>query len=443
MRSALILAVLLLAVPCAQAQQIEIPLPGIGPFDVELSPDGSRLYVPQFGQFSPVFVLGTTVAVIDTATDTVVDEITVGLQPQEVAFTLDGTHAFVVNSGSASVSVIDVASGTAVATVPIGVPFATFPFGIAITPDGARATVTSTGGNFDGSEENIFVLDAMPSSPTFGTVIDTIELTGGFTRPAFRDRGREMVVGRGFAGNIFTAPPRITRFAMQQGRNVLLPETVIVPAPGGVHGVEDIAVTANGRYAYVPVFNFTGGTDEVFLADLTMGRVIDIVRLGSGDDSQHGITIDPAGLLVPVTNFSAGTVSVIFTPTNTVVQTITVGALPNEVIFTPDSRRLYVTNQGANSVTAIEFPSSADLVVDLVMTATVDPSIAFLLLDHVRTVQRDPRTLPQLVWFIFQQSQEDRILIGAPKDLDPPGEDLNRVDVKGGGINAGGTSWPR
>jgi YVTN family beta-propeller protein len=49
------------------------------------------------------------------------------------------TFAYVTNRGSNSVSVIDTASNTVVATIPVGA----FPEGVAITPDGTRAYVTN------------------------------------------------------------------------------------------------------------------------------------------------------------------------------------------------------------------------------------------------------------------------------------------------------------
>jgi YVTN family beta-propeller protein len=74
-----------------------------------------------------------TVSVIDTATNTVV--VTLPVSGGLVAITPDGTHAYVANSFrqtsfSGSVSVIDTATNTEVATVPVG----SRAFGVAITP---------------------------------------------------------------------------------------------------------------------------------------------------------------------------------------------------------------------------------------------------------------------------------------------------------------------
>ncbi len=70
------------------------------------------------------------VSVIDTATNTVVATVPVGTNPVGVAITPDGAFACVANFTSNTVSVIDTASNTVVATVPVG----SNPVGVAITP---------------------------------------------------------------------------------------------------------------------------------------------------------------------------------------------------------------------------------------------------------------------------------------------------------------------
>jgi YVTN family beta-propeller protein len=78
--------------------------------------------------------LDDTVSVIETANNTVVATIPVGGECTGVAITPDGTHAYVANLASLTentVSVIDTANNTVVATITVG--FA--PNGVAITPD--------------------------------------------------------------------------------------------------------------------------------------------------------------------------------------------------------------------------------------------------------------------------------------------------------------------
>jgi YVTN family beta-propeller protein/VCBS repeat-containing protein len=71
---------------------------GDGPTDVAVSPDGTRIYTAN--------AFGDTVSVIDTATNTVIDTITVGPDPAFVAVSPDGTLAYVTNFGDDTVSVI-------------------------------------------------------------------------------------------------------------------------------------------------------------------------------------------------------------------------------------------------------------------------------------------------------------------------------------------------
>ena len=76
-------------------------------------PDGSRADVADA-------VLAGAVWVIDTASNTVVATIPVGVGSSGVAITPDGTRAYVTNQISNTVSVIDTTTNTVVVTVPVG-----------------------------------------------------------------------------------------------------------------------------------------------------------------------------------------------------------------------------------------------------------------------------------------------------------------------------------
>src|SRR5690606_22700891 len=95
--------------------------------DLAFSPDGSRLYVGNQSSDS--------VAVVDTATDTVVNTILIEDEPLWVAVSPDGTRAYVANVSS--VSVIDTATNVVIDTLPA--PSAR---GVTVSPDGAYIYVT-------------------------------------------------------------------------------------------------------------------------------------------------------------------------------------------------------------------------------------------------------------------------------------------------------------
>jgi uncharacterized repeat protein (TIGR01451 family) len=92
-------------------------------------------YVPNEGSH--------TVSVIDTASNTVTATIPVGFGPRGAAVTPDGAFVYVANWISGTASVIDTASNTVTATLPVGAN----PGGVDVTPDGAFAYVTNYSSN--------------------------------------------------------------------------------------------------------------------------------------------------------------------------------------------------------------------------------------------------------------------------------------------------------
>jgi YVTN family beta-propeller protein len=103
---------------------------GLAPFDLAVTPDGTRIYVVNFSS--------DTVSVIGTATNTVLATIQGLDQPANVAITPDGRTVYVTNQGgSDTVSVISTATNQIIATIPVG----DLPAGVAVTRDGTLAYV--------------------------------------------------------------------------------------------------------------------------------------------------------------------------------------------------------------------------------------------------------------------------------------------------------------
>lgn len=143
---------------------VAVPAGIRGDGDIAITPDGTRAYVA-----GPDLVTAT-VSVIDTdpnsstyntvvATVTVVD--TPNGAPFGLAVTPDGTFAYVTNmreSQGTSVSVIDTASNIVVARITL-TPFDTAARGIAISPDGTRAYVVDAGHSV------LWVVDTATNTP--------------------------------------------------------------------------------------------------------------------------------------------------------------------------------------------------------------------------------------------------------------------------------------
>jgi YVTN family beta-propeller protein len=96
-----------------------------------VSPDGARLYVTNFGS--------GTVSVVDAATNTVTETITVGAVPVAVAMSADGSYVF-VTSATGNFTAIDVTTNTVTDSIAVGGNS----IGLTVSTDGGRAYVTST-----------------------------------------------------------------------------------------------------------------------------------------------------------------------------------------------------------------------------------------------------------------------------------------------------------
>jgi YVTN family beta-propeller protein len=97
---------------------------GETPFGVAVTPDGAFAYVTNIDSSS--------VTVIDTASNTVIATVSVPDVPLEIAITPDGAFAYVAHFSSGIVSVIATADNTVIATVSVG----SGPVAVAITPHG-------------------------------------------------------------------------------------------------------------------------------------------------------------------------------------------------------------------------------------------------------------------------------------------------------------------
>ena len=122
------------------------------PGGLAITPNGDLLYVA---------IGPDQVGVVDTATMTVVDSITVGTAPHSVSISPDGSRAYVPNAATDDVSVIDTATNTVVATVAVG----DSPYRAAVNADGTRIYVTNHGS----STVSVIVVDETDPTVTITT----------------------------------------------------------------------------------------------------------------------------------------------------------------------------------------------------------------------------------------------------------------------------------
>jgi len=109
-----------------------------------------------------------------------------------------------------------------------------------------------------------------------------------------------------------------------------------------------VSITGAAPFAYVVNQDLPSGINVI---DTATNKVVSYV---DGDLSGPGVTVNPAGTKVYVTNSDKNTVSVINTATNKVTATVKVGNGPYGVAVSPDGKKVYVANHGINSISVID-----------------------------------------------------------------------------------------
>jgi YVTN family beta-propeller protein len=284
---------------------------GVGPIGIAITADGRHAYVANNGD--------GTVSVIDTASLTTLATIAGFNGPVGVAITPSGARAYVTCAGSGTIEVIDTATDSVVGA-PIAVGDS--PFEVAITPDGARAYVANHG------------------SAT-ASVVDTAANTV---------LGAPIAVGNG-PNAVAVSPDGRRVYISNQGSGTLsvidtATNTVSATIPVGTNPI-GVAVLPDGSRAYVA--NNADGTVNVIdtATDSVVGAPIAVAT------NPAGVASSPDGSRIWVVNYGSNSVSVIDTATNTVIVTFPVGAAPSRVALTPNGLSSYVSDNGANTVSVI------------------------------------------------------------------------------------------
>jgi YVTN family beta-propeller protein len=229
---------------------------GRGPLGVAVRPDRKEVYVTNFGTDNPALgEVGNTISVIKTASNKVIATITVGKFPAGVAFTPDGSRAYVTNRGDNTVSVIDTKTRTELTTVPVQYK----PANVAITPDGRHAYVTNFGDPIPIPGTTVSVIDT-----TTNAVVATIPGVGpGPLGVAVTPDGAHVYVVNVLFDNVSV---------IETATNTVVATVAVGPRPRAV------AITPDGAHAYVT--NFFNNTVSVI--EIATNTVVDTVPVAGG-----------------------------------------------------------------------------------------------------------------------------------------------------------------
>jgi YVTN family beta-propeller protein len=290
-----------------------------------------------------------TVSIIDTATHSVIATVPVGLGPAAVAVTPNGRFAYVANQRS--ISVISAASNTVVATVPLE----SSPSAIAMNPNGASVYVTS-------ASSGIFVIDTATN-----TVVNAIDVRFPIDL-AIAPSGDLGYVTHSSVVNGITVINTATSSVVT---NIPLPVDITIAA----------TVSPNGAFVYVTCLSVSTGS-KLAVIDTATNNVVALVPL-PGTFAQ-GVVISPDGAFAYVPNNGGGvccggggttsSFSVIDTATNTEVARLFAGSSPFGIAITPDGAFVYVTDLFDNTVKVISTANNS--VVAILQVGNFPQSVA-------------------------------------------------------------------
>jgi YVTN family beta-propeller protein len=221
----------------------------------------------------------------------------------------------VVNKTGNDVSLLSLASGETVATLPTG----RGPHEIAVSADGRRAVATNYGTR-EAPGNSLTVFDLRQRA-----VERTIDL-GRHQRPH---------------GIAFFPDSRRAAVTTEDSRHLLIVDVVAGRIERAIETGQDIshmvALSPDAKRAYVANI----GSGSLTVIDLGAGKVLKQVATGGGAE---GVAVTPGGGEIWVSNRAADTLSVVNAKSLDVVATLPSPGFPIRVVMTPDGRHALATS---------------------------------------------------------------------------------------------------
>ncbi|MEO6852127.1 MAG: beta-propeller fold lactonase family protein, partial [Mucilaginibacter sp.] len=267
------------------------------------------------------------VAVINTLTNKIATTIPVGIGPQGVAVSPDGSRIYISNSNSGpgttngTISVINGADNTALPAIPGSAD----PYGIVVSPDNKWVYVVNS------SSSSVSFVNVSTNDVT---IIPTIYQPNGIM---VSPDGKYLYVTTPFIGGGYL-------LVINTATHTILPSIPVEKNPIGV------AVSADGSRIYVA----NAGSDDVEVFDAATYALMAKINIPTGS-FPSAIVISPDGTRVYVTNNESSDISVIDATTNKLITTIPDGGKnPQGASTSPDGKYLYVANSTSNDVSVID-----------------------------------------------------------------------------------------
>jgi len=269
----------------------------------------ARVYVPNERDY--------TISVIDPATMSVIATLPAGVLPEHVGPDWDLSRFYVSNYFSTELTVIDARTGTLLS--PITAPLA---YNLYFTPDGSKAVVMAEEySRMDFYDRRTWQLLRQVPIPFAG--IDHADFSAG---------GRYLLATTEYAGVLVKV------------------DTVTMEIVGSLWvggSPVDVKLSPDGSVFYV-ANQFRHG---VSIIDPVAMQEIGFLSTGRG---AHGMAISRDTRWLYLTNRDAGTISVIDFATRTIIATWWIGGSPDMLQVSADGTQLWTANRRGNTVVVVD-----------------------------------------------------------------------------------------
>ena len=238
-------------------------------------------------------------------------------------------HLIILNKGEATASIVSLADGRTVATMPVG----DGPHEVAVSGDGRWAMAANYGGTTPG---NTLTLLDLRTKKTVRTIS-----TGDYRRPhgiAWLPDNKRVVV------------------TSELGKAVLIVDAergaVINAIPTNVDGTHLLVLSKDGRHVWTS--NIFSGTNS--LIDLEKGVLLKTVQNGKGPEA---IDISPDGKELWTADRPLNRITVLNATTLDSIAAWPSGLFPNRLHFTPDGKFVLQSNAQSGTVRVYDARSRA------------------------------------------------------------------------------------
>jgi YVTN family beta-propeller protein len=308
---------------------------GIEPNGMAVTPEGTKIVVAE-GASHQVQII--TVATHTVAATVAVPEVAgVKSRPDAVAVSPNGLTAYVVDGATKRVYPLTISSGTLGAGIAVNTQGD--PGAIVVTPNGEKAYVANLGAH------NVSAISTASNTVTATVVIGAGETGKPIALAVTPDSAHVYVADQGNSkiNDIATASNSVTA-------TITVGSMVDANVSGGDPNI--LAVTPDGSKLYVASYAGHGVADIAIATD-TLTSTITLFE--SATANPNALALTPNGCQLYVHDHAHNVVDVITVSSDAVGAHPAVGTTgdPTGISATPDSTHVYVANQAAPSVSVI------------------------------------------------------------------------------------------